>query len=347
LRFVGKNPVDITTKTGLKPAKREYAPMWVYSSENISGMCLLGIDIGGTKSAASLLAYDNASEIFLLWRQAVPTPAQADAETLLAFLVSLAREALQVVQAKHIPVAGVGVSAGAPAWGEHGIVFAAPNMPGWGVDGFPLAERLSQEIGGLLVRMENDADATALAEWRFGAGQGTRNMAFLTVGTGIGSGLILNGALHRGAFGAGGEIGHICVETNGRLCKCGLRGCLEAYASGPALVQIAQERGYAGTPDGLSVTQAARAGDVACQQAFAQAALMLGRGLATLTMLLNLECIVLGTMAVHAADLLLEPVQYHLRELSWPRLVKDVRVVPAALGDRAQDLAAFCAFGEK
>jgi glucokinase len=347
--------VDNTTKTGVKPVKREYAPMWGHSSQSSSQRslqaCLLGIDIGGTKSAVSLLSFGvsdgDASEGQLLWRQAGPTPAQADAETLLAFLVSLAREALQAAQAKNIQIVGVGVSAGAPAWGERGIVYAAPNMPGWGAGGFPLAARLSQELGGLLVRIENDADATALAEWRFGAGQRTRNMAFLTVGTGIGSGLILNGALHRGAFGAGGEVGHICVETNGRLCKCGLRGCLEAYASGPALVQIAQEKGYAGTPDGLSITQATRAGDVACQQAFAQAALMLGRGLATLNMLLNLECIVLGTMAVHAADLLVEPVLYHMQAAAWPRLVSGVRVVPAALGDRAQDLAAFCAFGEK
>jgi glucokinase len=319
--------------------------MWLSDTFLISPSSLvLGIDLGGTKSSASLWASDANEPPQMLWRQSAVTPAASDAETLFAFLLALAKDAQRAAQEKNIVIVGVGISAGAPAWGAKGIVYAAPNLPGWGVEGFALGERMSQALGNLPVQIENDADATALAEWRFGAGRGTQNMAFLTVGTGIGSGLILNGTLHRGAFGAGGEIGHICVETanNARLCKCGLRGCLEAYASGPALVVIAVENGYVGNPNGPAITQAARGGDAACQQAFAQAALMLGRGLATLNMLLNLECIVLGTMAVHAADLLLEPAVEHMQSLAWPRLVNNVRVVPAELGDRAQDLAAFC-----
>ena len=247
------------------------------------------------------------------------------------------------MQAKS-PVTGIGVSAGAPADAQRGLVFAAPNLPGWGAEGFPLAQRLSEALGGLPVRVENDADATALAEHRFGAGRGTRNMAFLTVGTGIGSGLILNGALHRGRRGAGGEIGHIAVVPGGRVCLCGLRGCLEAYASGPAVGKIALEQGWQGEASGRGVIEGARQGDAACLAALTQAAEHLGQGLATLAMLLDLERVVLGTLAVHAGELLLPRVRTVVRERAWPRLTEGLEIVPAALGDRAQDLAALCAW---
>nr|WP_246385445.1 ROK family protein [Armatimonas rosea] len=302
---------------------------------NTSGV-ILGIDLGGTKSAALVLHEDGV----VVRRVAAPTPAHAGAEALFAFLVGLAQQ----VRGPET-LTGVGVSAGAPADAQNGLVFAAPNLPGWGPEGFPLAARLADVLH-LPVQLENDADATALAEWRFGAGQGTKNMAFLTVGTGIGSGLILNGALHRGRRGAGGEVGHIAVVTGpeARSCSCGLRGCLEAYASGPSVTRIAQERGWQGEASGRAVVEAARAGDPICRGALAQAAEHLGAGLATLAMLLDLERIVLGTLAVHAADLLLEPIQQSLRARAWPRLTEGLEVVPAALGDRAQDLAALCAF---
>ncbi|MCX6368017.1 MAG: ROK family protein [Armatimonadetes bacterium] len=296
---------------------------------------ILGIDLGGTKSAALLLHEDGT----VGRRVAAPTPADADAEGLFAFLVDLAQQ----VRGSEALI-GVGVSAGAPADAAHGLVFAAPNLPGWGSTGFPLAARLSEALA-LPVKIENDADATALAEWRFGAGKGTQNMAFLTVGTGIGSGLIMDGRLHRGRRGAGGEIGHIAVVPNGRPCSCGLHGCLEAYASGPSVTKIAQENGWQGEASGRAVVEAARVGDAACLAALNQAAELLGQALATLAMLLDLERVVLGTLAVHAADLLLPKIRTTLHDHAWPRLTEGLNVVPAALGDRAQDLAALCAWG--
>lgn len=171
-------------------------------------------------------------------------------------------------------------------------------------------------------------------------------MAFLTVGTGIGAGLILDGKLHRGAFGVGGEIGHVCVDTSSaaRRCNCGLSGCLEAYASGVSVLKIATENGYAGEQDGATLVDAARSGDHAAGEAFATAADKLGRGLAVLAMLLNPQCIVLGTLAVHASDLLLAPAIAAMRRYAWNRVTENLAVVPAALGDRAQDLAALCAY---
>lgn len=299
---------------------------------------LLGIDLGGTKSAA-IVAHPDGTVVD---RVSAKTPSDGDAETLYAFLLGLAKDVLG--RSGACP-SGCGISAGAPSDNATGRVFAAPNLPGWGTEGFPLAERLATDLGGLPVRVENDADATAMAEHRFGAGRGTRTMAFLTIGTGVGAGLVLDGKLHRGMRGAGGEIGHIAVvPRGGRSCPCGLRGCLEAYASGPSVVRIAIERGYTGAASGAAVADAARAGDPAAAFAFSQAAEMLGRGLATLTMLLNPERIVLGTLAVHAGDLLLAPIRRTISRRVWARLDEGLVVVPAELGDRAQDLAALCAW---
>jgi glucokinase len=299
---------------------------------------ILGIDMGGTKSAALLADSDGN----LLARVSGPTPSTADSETLFEFLHDLA---VRVIRESPGPIVGCGISAGAPTDSRAGIVYAAPNLPGWGVEGFPLAERLGQALGGMAVRVENDADATALAEHRYGAGRGTHTMAFLTIGTGIGAGLVLDGCLHRGKIGAGGEIGHIAVvPRNGRKCPCGLRGCLEAYASGPSVLRIATERGYQGAANGVSLADAARAGDPHARYAFDQAADMLGRGLATLVMLVNPERIVLGTLAVHAGDLLLDRISRTVARRTWKRLGNGLEIVPAALGDRAQDLAALCAW---
>ncbi len=300
--------------------------------------CILGIDLGGTKSAAII----GTPEGTVITRVAGPTPAEDGPSKVIPFLIGLARQAIA-----HAPdaVTGIGISAGAPADAVLGRVFEAPNLPGWGWEGgIPLGEIFSVEFGGIPAFVENDADATALAEHRFGAGQGTQTMAFLTIGTGIGAGLILNGRLHRGMCGAGGEVGHIPVEPEGRLCKCGLRGCLEAYSSGPSIVRVAVEQGFAGEQTGPVVIAAARAGDRAAVFALNQAIEMLARGLTTLSMLLNPERIVLGTLAVHAGDLLLPPLREKLRQRTWPRIHNGLEIVPAALGDRAQDLAALAVY---
>jgi glucokinase len=299
---------------------------------------ILGIDLGGTKSAA--IIGTPSGEV--LARVSGPTLADEGPRKVVPFLIGLAREV--IAQAPE-PIAGIGISAGAPADAARGRVFEAPNLPGWGWDkGIPLAEIFSTMFGGIPAYVENDADATALAEHRFGAGQGTRTMAFLTVGTGIGAGLILDGRLHRGMCGAGGEVGHIPVEPEGRPCKCGLRGCLEAYSSGPSIVRVAVEQGFTGEATGPVVISAARNGDAAAVYAINQAIEMLARGLATLSMLLNPERIVLGTLAVHAGDLLLPPLREKVRQRTWPRIHNGLEIVPAALGDRAQDLAALAVY---
>lgn len=165
-------------------------------------------------------------------------------------------------------------------------------------------------------------------------------MAFLTMGTGIGAGLILEGMLYRGRGDLAGEIGHATVWPGGPLCLCGKRGCLETLASGTAIGRMGRERLGGAVTTAEDVCTLARAGNAAAQSVIADAARFVGLGLANLLHTLNLERIVLGTLAVHAADLLLAPIRAATEENCWPRVWEGVQIVPAALGDAAQDKAA-------
>ena len=295
---------------------------------------LLGIDIGGTKSAA--VVGDAAGTIFA--RASAPTPPRwPEALTLLR---TLTRAACREADVKPAALAAAGVSYGGPVNTRTGLAQSPPNLPGWG--DLPLQALLSTELG-LPVTVENDANATALAEHRWGAGAGCADMAFLTLGTGIGAGLILDGALYRGRSDLAGEIGHATIYPGGPLCACGKRGCLEALASGTAIGRMGRER--FGEPEltAHAVCARARLGDGIALSILADAAEALGLGLANLLHTLSLERIVLGTLAVHAADLLLEPVRVATKAHCWPQIWEGVSIVPAALGDAAQDKAALAA----
>lgn len=299
---------------------------------------LLGLDIGGTKSAAVIGDADGT----VLARRAAPTP-PGDWREAVAGQIALLRGVCDEAGVKVADCSALGVSCGGPLNSKTGIVYAPPNLPGWAE--VPLRDVLQSEFG-LPVFVENDANATALAEWRWGAGVGCRDMAFLTMGTGIGAGLILDGHLYRGRRDLAGEIGHCTLLPNGPLCPCGKRGCLEALASGTAIGRIGRER-Y-GEPDMTAEIVCARArnGDLIALEILADAARWMGIGLANLLHTLNLERIVLGTLAVHAADLLLEPIRKSAQTHCWPRVWDGVTIVPAALGDRAQDLAALAVVAE-
>lgn len=293
---------------------------------------ILGIDIGGTKSAAVI----GDAEGIVLARVSAPTPSESwqEAYTVLRTLVC---EVCRTSEIALSEIAAAGVSCGGPLDSRTGVVYSPPNLPAW--DAVPLKALLEADLG-LPVRIENDANATALAEHRWGAGQGCRDMAFLTMGTGIGAGLILDGALYRGRRDLAGEIGHATVDPDGPLCLCGKRGCLEAMASGTAIGRMGRERfGEAGLT-AHDVCDRARAGDPLACSVIADAARAMGVGLANLLQTLNVERIVLGTLAVHAADLLLEPIRAATAAFCWPRVWEGVSIVPAALGDAAQDKAA-------
>ncbi len=293
---------------------------------------LLGIDIGGTKSAAVIGDADGN----VLARASALTP-QGSWQEAYAVLLGLVHEVCQTHGAALTQIAAAGVSCGGPLNSRTGIVHAPPNLPHW-VD-VPLRSLLEADLG-LPVTLENDANATAVAEHRWGAGQGCQNMAFLTMGTGVGAGLILDGVLYRGRRDLAGEIGHATIYPNGVQCLCGKRGCLEAMASGTSIGRMGRERYGEDSLTAHDVCARARLGEPAAQSVIADAALAMGIGLANLLQTLNLERIVLGTLAVHAADLFIEPIRAAAKAYCWPIVWEGVSIVPAALGDAAQDKAA-------
>lgn len=306
---------------------------------------IVGVDIGGTKVACVLAD----AEGNILARQWQPTRSGEGWQAVVQQLFEMTEKVLEGVLLQQ--VRGIGISCGGPLDSRQGIVYSPPNLPGW--DAVPI-KQLFEERFSLPTRLENDANATALAEHRFGAGRGTRNMVFMTWGTGIGGGLILDGRLYRGTNDLAGEIGHTTVLLDGPLCGCGKRGCLEALSSGPSIARCARELANE-SPESLvwqrvtpaevtaqHVVEAALEGDTFARFILAEAATYMGIGIANVAQILNPERVVLGTIAVKAGDLVLEPLRRAFAVHAWGRVREVLQVVPAELGDRAQDLAAIC-----
>lgn len=277
----------------------------------------IGVDIGGTKVAAGLVTA--AGE--LVAEGSAPTPAE-DIPALLDVVAGLVHG---LEQQAPTPVVGLGIGAAAFVAADRGTVRFAPNLAWRDLD---LAAALQQRTG-LTTRVENDANAAAWAEHRFGAGRGVDDLLMVTLGTGVGGGIVLGGQLVRGGFGTAAEIGHLRVERDGRPCGCGQRGCLEQYASGTALSRAA------GIP-GREVTRRARAGDQRAVAHLAQTGGWLGEGLAGVAAVLDPARIVVGGGVAAAGELLLAPARAaYERCLSGAghRPLAELRV--AELGNRA------------
>lgn len=308
---------------------------------------ILGIDIGGTKCAVALGTPTGE----IIARNEIPTPPSAGPDKVLALLTSGAHKLVSTNLPPNETLQGIGISCGGPLDTKTGIVYSPPNLPGW--EAVPVRALFEARFPGVKVVLENDANATALAEWRYGAGQGVQNLVFMTMGTGIGGGLILDGRLYHGANDLAGEVGHQTILRDGPLCFCGKRGCLEALASGPAIARLAQDSlqygggrrliemaGKASAITAHHVVDAAIEGDPLCRSVLEEAGTYMGIGLANIIQILNPDRIVLGTIAVHAGDLILEPIRRTVREFAWKRCAEVCSIVAAGLGDRAQDLAA-------
>jgi glucokinase len=281
----------------------------------VGGGHTIGVDVGGTKVAAGVV--DEDGRILAKTRRA--TPPKDSAGTVAAILDGIAELRAGPGGAE---VAAVGVGAAGFVDERRATVMFAPNVAGWRDE--PLAERLRTHTG-LPTVVENDANAAAWGEAVHGAGQGETYLVCVTVGTGIGGGIIIAGELYRGRWGIGAEIGHVRVVPDGRPCGCGNRGCWEQYASGNALVREARARaaedraGAAallalgdGTPEGVAgqhVTAAARQGDPVAMASFAEVARWLGQGMADLAAVLDPGRFVVGGGVSEAGDLLLEPAR--------------------------------------
>ena len=302
----------------------------------------LGLDIGGTKSAAVLSTkYGEVID-----RIESPTETAHAPSAVIDRLCRGAEELLIRNAVSKDRVLGVGVAAGGPMDAEAGIVCSPPNLPGW--DNVPVVKMVSERLG-LLTAMENDADAAALAEYRFGAGERRYDVVSFTWGTGVGAGIVIGGRLHRGVNGAAGEIGHITYIKDGVRCACGKLGCIEAYASGSSIERAARARISLGeqtmlskmaSADAKSVCEAARKGDKAALDILRCAAEAMGRAVAIAAHTLNPDVITLGTLAVAASDLMMPVVMDVVEKEVWSRIREGLRVMPSPLGSHVQDLAA-------
>ena len=279
-------------------------------------MLTIGVDVGGTKVAAGLV--DEAGKILARTRQPTPSSSPADVEDVIASCVA---ELLAGDDVDPAWVEAVGVGAAGFISADRSTVLVAPNLS-WRAE--PLRAGVSARVG-LPVVVENDANAAAWAECRFGAGHGETHLVVVTVGTGIGGGIVLDGELYRGRYGIGAEFGHMRVSDSGRRCGCGQHGCWEQYCSGRALLHEAREivdvqRAYGkrllelggGRAEGIEateVTMAAREGDPAALDCFEEIGAWLGQGLADLAAVLDPGAFVIGGGVADAGELLLGPAR--------------------------------------
>ncbi|HYF91064.1 MAG TPA: ROK family protein [Symbiobacteriaceae bacterium] len=309
-------------------------------------LCVLGIDIGGTKLAAGVVTCDGQ----LLSQGRVPSLAHEGPDQVIRRLIDLCREV--VAQAGLAPgqlVAG-GVGCGGPLDPRTGVIMEPPNLPGW-ID-VPLVARLQDALE-MPVYLDNDANAGALGEHRFGAGRGVDNMVYLTISTGIGGGVIIGGRLYQGENGNAGEIGHMSVAYNGRPCNCGSRGCLEAYCSGTNIAARAREAvlsgeqsllyEIAGSPERISgetVEAALRAGDPLALRIWDETMQMLGAGIANVINIFNPRRVVLGGGITNFGGLLFDPVRRIALGRAMGPLTEVVEIVPAQLGGQVGVLGA-------
>jgi glucokinase len=303
----------------------------------MSGTVAVGVDVGGTKVDGLLVDVERGE---ILDRRLADTPA-TDAEAAAQAIVTVARE----LTAERDDVAALGVGAAGMVQLD-GVMRFAPNVA-WRE--FPLRERIQSAVG-LPTLVDNDANVAAWGEFRFGAGRGSSDMLLVTVGTGIGGGIVSGGKLFRGAYGFAGEIGHIIVEPGGPLCGCGNMGCWEQVASGRALGRLGREAaaehpesmlnelagGDAAKVTGRMVTAAAQSGDGLAVRILAQVGRRLGEGIAGLVNILDPDVVVVGGGVIDAGDLLLEPARRAFVEaVEAPEHRPKVPLVAAVMGNDA------------
>ena len=309
----------------------------------MSGL-LAGLDIGGTKCAVSLGRADGDT-ITILDKQRFLTPSTPD-ETLAMLAASL--RAMLAVQT--VPLDAIGISCGGPLDSVRGLVLSPPNLPGW--NAVPVVDVFRQAFD-VPVTLQNDANAGALAEWLWGAGQGTRNMVFLTFGTGMGAGLILNGQLYSGSNDMAGEVGHIRLADDGPV-GYGKAGSFEGFCSGGGIQRIATARARAALAAGLSpafcpteadlphitTEKVALSDDPLVSEIFETVARRLGQGLAILIDVLNPQRIVIGSIYLRQRQRLEATVHEVLRREALSHALAVCEIVPAGLGEQIGDYAA-------
>ena len=295
---------------------------------------VLALDIGGTKLAVAVVTEDGATHGLVV----EPTMRDEGPGAIVPRLFAMGHRAIAASGLG--PVAAVGISCGGPLDSVNGVLTGPLHLPGW-VD-IPIVGMAREEFGVPAV-LENDASAGALAEYRYGAAQGTSTMLYLTLSTGIGGGSVIDGRLHHGAAGNGGEFGHVMVRTGGRVCLCGRRGCLEGYASGSSIAARATEavaaRGAGSSLTTLEnvraedVVAAAAAGDELANELWDETIDVLSIAVTDLVNVFEPEMVVLGGGITRSGSVLLDPIAARVASDAMPPAAKAVRIALAGLGD--------------
>ncbi|MBE6553317.1 MAG: ROK family protein [Ruminococcaceae bacterium] len=309
---------------------------------------LAGLDIGGTKCAVTLGVEEN-EDIRILAKKKFATkgtPDEVMEQMLLLFRSLLAEQGLTEAD-----IASIGISSGGPLDSKRGIIQSPPNLPGW--DDVHITEFFESRTK-IPTALENDANACAIAEWRYGAGRGKQNVIFLTFGTGLGAGLILDGRLYSGTNGNAGEIGHVRLRRDGPI-GYNKRGSCEGFCSGGGLEQqgkLAAQKDpvgaepliqYAGGFDAITaktIADLADQGDAFCKKIYRSCGEMLGETLAILIDILNPECIILGGVYMRSSHLLVAGMEKSLSRMALSGAREVCEILPAGLGETVGDYAA-------
>ncbi|MCD8024769.1 MAG: ROK family protein [Candidatus Gastranaerophilales bacterium] len=300
----------------------------------------IGVDIGGTNVKIALV--DLSGKI--VYSNTTPTRADLGYEHSIANIQNAIEELMKETCTNKETIEAIGFGFPGQIDYKEGVVRLLPNMPGW-VE-VPVAKIMEDKFG-ITTKLDNDVRVATLGELKYGAGKGCQNLVCITVGTGIGSGLVFNGKLIRGAKNAAGEIGHIKMTMNdGPICGCGDFGCLEAYASGPSIVAEAKEYIKGGksskfkelATEELSpyiIAQAALQGDAVAKRIYAKMGEIIGLGLTSVINLLNPEKVIIGGGVADAGEILFKPIKETIIKRAMPIQASSVEIVPAQLGNTA------------
>lgn len=316
-----------------------------------SSRVIVGVDLGGTNVKTAMVSWDKQ----VLAKDSRPTNAAGGPEAVVDAIESSVRDLLAQSDLRPEQIMAVGIGAPGPMDWRTGVVYSPPNLPGW--RDVPLADIMRQRLG-VPCYVENDANVACYGEFWLGAGQGTQNMALLTLGTGVGGGVVVFGMLLRGEDGTAAELGHLKVQRDGRPCGCGSRGCLEQYGSVTGMIQTAAEGLAAGRESalwercegdlerltGAMISEAAHGGDAFARWVVEDTAIWIGLGIASIINYQNPEKVILCGGMIAAGDMLLHPIRKTAVENSFDVPARRCEIVLAGLGSDSGVLgAAGCA----
>jgi glucokinase len=299
--------------------------------KNAAGLAA-GVDLGGSNLRAGLVTRDGE----VVWRHSERTPASHAPDEVADAVVRCVRRGADERGNGIESLTGVGIGVPGAVDPATGVSLLSPNF-GW--KDVPFGDLLRSRVGGPRVVLDNDVSVVTYGEWRFGAGKGSADLMCVTIGTGVGAGLILGGEPYLGSAGAAGEIGHIQLDPEGPMCGCGNRGCLEMYASAKSVARIAQSRGLTSSDGGpisaQEVALAANDSDPLAAEILAGAAAAMAHGVAAAVNLLNLSRVVIGGGLSRAGEPFWAPFETAFRPQVMAPHLAAVSVVPAELGDDA------------